>query len=356
MSYELPPSAKKNSMPRISVVMAVYNGSKYLGEALESLLSQSLGDLELIAVDDGSDDRSPDILRQYAERDDRIILLRNEMNSGLTRSLNRGIQVARGEYMARLDADDIALPGRFEAQAGLLDREPDVGLVGGGYKVVTEDGRFVYEHIPPVSDEALKSELLIKNNSIGHSAVMARLETIRCVGGYDESFPVSQDYDLWARLSGITKFSSLPVSVIEWRDRAESISSLRRKEQLQYSLEVSRRLLQGVFAGGELDMNAYERFWWAFHGYFEELQAGDLIRLESLWTLVGSKANLMKKTVRDFLNLGYSMLERGMTTEGFRLLWIVAKQFGLWPGPAVFAKCFAKGLTKPQGLRGCSGC
>src|SRR5258707_849690 len=114
--------------PRVSVVMSVYNGEKYLGEAVDSILAQTFTDFEFIIIDDGSEDRSPELIEAYV--DSRISFLRNEKNVGLTRSLNKGLQVASGEYIARMDCDDVSLPDRFAKQVAFMDANSGVGACG----------------------------------------------------------------------------------------------------------------------------------------------------------------------------------------------------------------------------------
>ena len=112
--------------PKISVVMPVLNGEKYLAEAIESILNQTFQDFEFIIVDDGSTDQTPEILRSYANKDSRIQIVTNPINRGIGYSRNRGIALSRGEYIANMDADDLCLPERFEKQVRFLDSHPDI--------------------------------------------------------------------------------------------------------------------------------------------------------------------------------------------------------------------------------------
>lgn len=314
--------------PKLSVLMSVYNGASYLGEALDSILDQSFKDFEFIVIDDGSQDNTWEVLSDYAGKDSRLVLHRNKSNLGLTKSLNKGLNLARGEYIARMDADDISLSGRLEAQVNFLDTHPEVGLVSGGSQVIDETGRLIYEKIPPLEDEAIKMELLIKNNAIGHSTIMARTAKIREVGGYNENILYSQDYDLWLRLNVSTKFASLPVPVIKWRVQKKSISNTKRQEQLEYSFRISVRALGAWLKNGELDLEVYERVWWAYHGYFDALRPGDVVLLNPLWDLLASKAELMKKTTRGFRELGYNLLRHGRFRDGFQMLRIAERRLG----------------------------
>ena len=133
--------------PRVSVVMSVYNGERYLAEAIDSILGQSMSDLEFIVIDDGSTDGTPRILEKYTARDERVWVVRNERNLGLTRSLNRCLSLARGEYFARQDADDISLPERLALQVQLLDANPHVGAIGTGSRGLIERAH-LWESLP----------------------------------------------------------------------------------------------------------------------------------------------------------------------------------------------------------------
>jgi len=308
--------------------MSVFNGERYLAEAVESIINQSFRDFEFIIIDDGSEDNTWKILSEYGVRDRRIVLHRNEENIGLTRSLNLGLSLARGEYIARMDADDISLPGRLEWQIQFLDANQEIGVLGGGCQIIDENGELLSERIPPCEDASIKAELLIKNNGLGHSEIMARAELLRKVGGYDETIPYAQDYDLWCRLSPVTQFASLQKIVIKWRNRKSNISNLKRQAQLQCSFETSLRVITEKLKGEPFDSQAYRRIWWAYHGYYDMVRAGDIGRLDSLWNLLAANSGLLQKTAEDFRDLGYNLLSQHRIKDGFKLLRISDKRLG----------------------------
>jgi len=210
--------------PKVSVIMAVYNGEKYLEEAIESILSQSFGDFEFIIVDDGSTDRTSEILREYAKKDERIKIIANSKNIGLTKSLNKAIEQANGEYIARQDADDISLPQRFEQQIYFLDKNPFYGAVGTSTKIIDEDGRIIKKA------KVLKSWIIIRQilkfgNCFVHGSMMFRKHDYFRAGGYRQLFPAGQDFDLWLRMSKIRKMKNLKECLYLWRKRNSNISS-----------------------------------------------------------------------------------------------------------------------------------
>jgi len=211
--------------PAVSVLMSVHDGAPSVAEAVASVLSQTAGDLELIVVDDGSADATPDLLA--AARDPRVRVVRQE-RTGLTRALNRALGLARAPLVARLDADDVALPERLAYQRAFLERAPDVGLLGTAARELDADGRLVRIVQPPVDDVTLR-RALIRANPFVHSSVMARRALLERAGGYDETLPVAQDYDLWMRLARVTRLANL-ADVLVVRTLGERRVSVERED------------------------------------------------------------------------------------------------------------------------------
>jgi glycosyltransferase involved in cell wall biosynthesis len=190
--------------------MSVHDGAAWIARAVESVLGQTLRDLELIVVDDGSTDATPGLLA--AVRDPRLRVER-QVRAGLTRSLNRALALGGAPLIARLDADDVALPERLARQCAFLGAHPEVGLLGTGAREVDADGRELRIISPPPDDRVIR-RALIRRNPFVHSSMMMRRALVEQVGGYDVSFPVAQDYDLWLRLSGITRMANLPEPLV----------------------------------------------------------------------------------------------------------------------------------------------
>ena len=213
--------------PRVSVVMPVHNGEAFLEEAVESVLHQTLRELELVAVDDGSTDGSPGILAAAAERDGRVRVLRRE-RGGVRAALNDGCAAAEAAYIARLDADDVALSDRLERQAALLDASPDVGLVGGAYVVIDASSARRSAVRCPTSDAELRARLH-RYNVFAHPTVMFRREAFEQAGGY--RLPEVEDYDLWLRISERWRLAALPDPVIAYRHHAGQASVANVGEQ-----------------------------------------------------------------------------------------------------------------------------
>ena len=186
-----------NNKPSISVIMGVHNGAKYLRGAIDSILNQAFADFEFLIVNDASTDESTSILSSYA--DQRIKIINNSENLGLTKSLNKGLAIAQGEYIARMDADDISLPERFEVQKKFLDESPKIAVVGSATIIIDDNNKESGSKTPVTDPDLLKFYVQLKNQ-LTHSSVMFRKNVILEIGGYDESVKYAQDYDLWSRL------------------------------------------------------------------------------------------------------------------------------------------------------------
>jgi glycosyltransferase involved in cell wall biosynthesis len=213
--------------PRISVAMSVYNGERFLAAAIESILAQTMGDFELLLLDDGSRDGSADIIRAYAARDPRIRPILRE-NRGLIASLNEMLGVARAPIIARMDADDIALPERFARQMAFLEAHPDHGVVGAQTVDIDQNGQ-PWPHATatlPTSHEALLQAIAQGQPLICHPVAMMRRDVVLGVGGYHAAFHHCEDLDLWLRLASVTKLCSLPEPLIRYRHYDQQVSTL----------------------------------------------------------------------------------------------------------------------------------
>ena len=220
--------------PLVSVVLAVYNGARHLERSLASVTGQRFTDFELIVIDDGSTDGTADILSALQRSEPRAIVVRQD-NRGLTASLNRGIAMARGTYIARQDADDESLPERFERQVAWLDAHPSVAAVGTRADVIDGSGAVIGALATAGGQQAVKRGLMTLRTTPVHGSVMMRTEALRTVGGYREAFCLCQEYDLWLRLISRFEIDNLPDTLYRWRMDRGAVYATRRTEQLKYA-------------------------------------------------------------------------------------------------------------------------
>ena len=233
------------SLPRVSVLMAVYNGERYLAEALDSVFAQTLADFELVVVDDASTDATATILDDYAQRDGRVIVLRNDENRQLAAALNRGLAACRAPLVARADADDVNLPQRLERQVAFLGAHPDVGVVGCWYDKMDSEGRSLSTGTFPTDHETIYARQLFYSSFL-HPSVMFRAGVVRGVGGYDEAYWTAQDSDLWTRLRDETRFANIPEALVRYRVHGDSIGGTRGSEGRRLSVTVPRRPIEAL--------------------------------------------------------------------------------------------------------------
>ncbi len=225
--------------PLISVVMAVYNAQAYLAEAIESILRQSVSDFEFLIIDDASSDGSIQIVEDFAKSDPRIRLISNPENLGLGASLQKGVEEAKGEFIARMDADDISLPKRFEKQLAYLDLHPEILALGGDHKLVDAQGKNFGELIYPKLPNRLRWNLLLGNGLIAtHPAALFRKEFFGRYGNYAD-LRAAQDFDLWSRTLFAQPFPIANISemVLAYRQTDEMITKANRSQQEQIAVE-----------------------------------------------------------------------------------------------------------------------
>jgi hypothetical protein len=211
--------------PVISVLMPVYNAVRFVADAIESVLAQTLKEFEFIIIDDGSTDGSTDLLRRFSGQDTRIRLV-SRPNTGFVAALNEGLLLAHGRYVARMDADDISLPDRFAKQVAFLESHPDVAVVGGAIRFLTEDGLSTSGFNPPPSPASVRKALL-HDSALAHPTVMMRREALAAVGNYRRAFLAAEDYDLWLRLSERYDLANLEDVVLHYRQHADQVSVRR---------------------------------------------------------------------------------------------------------------------------------
>jgi glycosyltransferase involved in cell wall biosynthesis len=223
--------------PEVSIVMPAHNAAGTLDEAVCSILEQTWQNFEFIIVDDGSTDETPSKLEGYEKLDTRVRVYRQE-KEGMIAALNRGCRLARGDYIARMDADDISLPRRIETQREFLKGHPEIGIVGTWVSRMDEKGAIIGESRPSPNPRVLKWEHFF-GICVIHPTVLMRRQILEELGFYSTDAVHAEDRDLWLRASAITEFSNIPEILFNYRVWRKSTSKLRRREYLENAIKLA---------------------------------------------------------------------------------------------------------------------
>jgi len=289
-------------MPEIAVVMSVYNGLPYLEEAVSSILNQTFRDFEFVIVDDASTDGSWELLETIAAGDGRIILLRNDLNSGASFSRNKGIARTTAGKIAFMDADDRSLPGRLQLQLDFLEGHPEVGFVGTLPVFIDYAGRPM--DVPQyafLTENADIQRQLPDSNCLRLGSVMVRRCLLTQVGLYDPELEPAEDYDLWLRMAEVTEVANLPERLYLYREHVASTSTGRRHVQVHQ---------KGIALERALDRR-YRR---AVPQELMAFVARDFLRAGILACLAGDK-DAARQNVEHALRTAPSMVESGDLIE-----------------------------------------
>lgn len=217
----------------VSVLLPVFNAGRYLHQAIESVLEQDYGDLDVVIIDDASTDRSPEVIRQYAERDSRIRAVFHEDNYGLADTLNEGLTLTRHLYVARMDQDDVSLPHRVRTQLEFAQKNPDLAVVGSFvYHMGATRERDRLVRLPRTDPEI--REALTTYNCMYHPTVLLKRDAMLGVGGYRREFKNAEDYDLWLRVSTDHRLANIPEPLIRYRFSVNGMTLGKKWQQLYY--------------------------------------------------------------------------------------------------------------------------
>ena len=233
-------------MPVVTVVMSVYNGEKYLAEAIESILNQTFTDFEFIIVDDGSRDRSAEILREYERRDGRVRLIQLEANSGQAIAHNRAIAESRGEYIALMDCDDVSLPERLRKKLDYLRIHPEIGMLGSRVLIVDQDLRPISARDYPLRHAEIILSLLLVRSAMSGSAIMMRPAVWAAAGPYERWPGSTHDTDFNIRAASKTRCANLPEPLYLYRQHGHNISQENIPARLDAGQAMRRRWLHQI--------------------------------------------------------------------------------------------------------------
>lgn len=263
---------------KVTVLMSVFNGERFLKKAVGSVLSQTFFDFEFLILDDCSTDNTWNILTNF--QDPRIRLIKNSETMGLTRALNKGLGLARGKYVARMDADDISLSKRLQRQEAFLDKNQNIAMVGCWVEVIDENGQKTERVNFPIVPYLLRWRLLFTNTFV-HSAIMFRKDAALGVGGYSEQMKYAQDYDLWSRLSIHWDLANIPAVLVEWRFWKGGISAAHARNQEEATIQIAKRNMGYVI--GELpDQSHFECLRELYTNTVKSLNREDINRLNCI--------------------------------------------------------------------------
>ena len=239
-------------MATVSILLPVYNAEKYLSEAIDSVLAQTLIDWELLLIDDGSTDNSIKILEEYAAKDSRIKIYNNDNNLGLIATLNRGVELCKGDYIARMDADDIMVSNRLEKQVLFLEHNRSYGMCGTNAITIDENGDEIGHIINLSSDELLRINLLFSVPFV-HPSIMFRKEIFNDIE-YDLEYKHVEDYDLWVRFSTEWKIANLPEFLFKYRWHDKNVSVVHK----EYQEKMKHQIILRQLAELELEPDAHQ--------------------------------------------------------------------------------------------------
>lgn len=233
------------SEPLVSFVMPNYNEGSFIRDALDSILQQTYKNFECIIVDDGSSDNSPGIIKEYAARDPRIKFFQNEKNMRICRTLNRGISLAKGKYIARMDSDDVCMPNRLEVQVAFMEdpKNAHVGVVGSHCFVIDENGDTVGKKTFPIDDKDIRGQIWYQN-PLQHSTTLIRKQAINECGNYDDSFVYAEDLELWVKIGQKYELRNIEEKLMKYRIHGANDIFKHQKTMIKNALRVRRKAVE----------------------------------------------------------------------------------------------------------------
>lgn len=247
-----------SSGPSITVLMPVYNAARFLKEAIESILNQTWGNFEFLIVDDGSSDDSVSIIRSYS--DPRIRLVLNDTNLGLSPTLNKGLGLAQGAFIARMDADDVSAPIRLERQRHAFLKDPELVGVSTAVTILNVHGEPLSMLPVLVGDEQIRRALSV-TNPLAHASMMFRRDAVLALGGYNPDTNPVEDFDLWTRLSALGRLANLDDSLLSYRLNPEGMSIVLQKQMKEQSDRIMERVWSSFGEDGPAPLRDWNQIW-----------------------------------------------------------------------------------------------
>lgn len=276
-----------NNSPMVSVLMAVYNGEKFVAQSIDSILQQTFTNFELIVINDASWDDTPNILQHY--QDSRLKIYTNEQNMGLTKTLNRGLGLVQGKYIARMDADDISVASRLEKQVDFMEKNHSIGVLGGWIRNFDQGKSHIWQLA--TTHEQISCKLLFTTQLVHGTALLRKSVLDKHQIRYNEDFLTSQDYELWTRLIEYTQFANLPEVLVEVRHHGQQVTKINANDLLTNTAKI--RLAQIHKLGIEPTKNEELLHYYCTHtGFVNNL---DHLQNLSTWLLKLYQQNQTKQ-------------------------------------------------------------
>ena len=238
--------------------MPAYNGEKYISESIMGILNQTFKYFEFIIVDDGSTDCTWTIINEFAKNDNRIILLKNERNLKLSKTLNKAINIARGEYIARIDCDDWSYPYRLEKQYEFMENNLEVGILGSSIEIINPEGKIIGKREYELNDPDIRKKIF-KYSPFCHSSVIIRKSVLNKSGLYDPYFNPAEDYELYFRIGRYSKFANLKDVLLKYKVVGKSMTNLFTRQMELLTVDIRNKYSQ------EYEMNIIDKIYNIFH-------------------------------------------------------------------------------------------
>ncbi len=248
----------KDLIPEVSIIMPVYNGSKYVAKAIESILGQTFTNFEFLIIDNASEDNTLEIISSF--KDPRIKLIKNPRNLHLIKSLNIGLEISRGKYVARMDHDDISLPRRLEVEHNFLEQHPTVAIVGTWSIIIDGNDTPIKIHKNPTGSNVIKYELLFGNTTT-HPSIMMRKDIIIEAKGYDEKWLNTEDYNLYSRVIQSHEIANIPEPLLYYRTHGSSLTGAASSQSIirENTFRMMKENIQRYFSMTEREYHLVTR-------------------------------------------------------------------------------------------------
>ncbi len=291
----------------ITVLMPVFNAERWLKQAIESILQQTFTDFEFLIIDDGSTDSSRNIIQSY--EDSRINLVLNSDNRGLIYSLNHGLSLAKGKYIARMDADDISLPERLKIQYNFMEAHEKVVLSSGFAEKIDPSGKSLEIMTPPVSDAEIKTKLYFASPIIHPLAIYHKHKALE-VKGYQEDHKYAEDYGLWLKMAKAGELANIPEIMLQYRRHPEAESCSHQHQQGLTACDISYAALHEVL-GEQLDQDSYRKFWFYWFKDGIPPDKSDIYMLEPLFSFVSHLKHSRELIYPYWVRSGTNLIRKG---------------------------------------------